>query len=127
MRLSIGGNFGVAPNPPQRVSSVARRFSAAAVSVSSSTSGTGASAGSPIDRSGRRTSDDANWSAMDSARSRSCDHVRAIVVTTWEKLGIPSRGSGGKYVPAKNGRASGVVKTLSGHPPCPRIAISASM
>ena len=40
---------------------------------------------------------------------------------------MPWRGSGGKYVPAQNGTASGVRKAFSGQPPCPVIACTASM
>ena len=46
---------------------------------------------------------------------------------TCRKLGRPWRGSGGKYVPPQNGRPSGVRKTVSGQPPCPVSATTASM
>ena len=37
------------------------------------------------------------------------------------------RGSGGKYVPPKNGSPSGVRNTVSGQPPCPVRETTASM
>ena len=43
------------------------------------------------------------------------------------QLGMPIRGPGGKYVPPKNGTCSGVMNTLSGQPPWPVIAWTASM
>ena len=36
-------------------------------------------------------------------------------------------GSGGKYVPQKNGSPSGVMNTVIGQPPCPVIACVAVM
>ena len=43
--------------------------------------------------------------------------------STCRNAGIPCRGSGGKYVPPKNGSPSGVRKTVIGQPPCPISAI----
>ena len=40
---------------------------------------------------------------------------------------MPWRGSGGKYVPARNGIPSGVMKTVIGQPPCPVSACVAAM
>ena len=37
--------------------------------------------------------------------------------STWVNAGVPCRGSGGKYVPAKNGSPSGVRMQVIGHPP----------
>ena len=43
--------------------------------------------------------------------------------STWRHDAMPIRGSGGKYVPPKNGAWSGVRKTFSGQPPWPVIAL----
>ena len=43
------------------------------------------------------------------------------------KLGSPWRGSGGKYVPPRNGSPAGVRKTVIGQPPWPVIDTTASM
>ena len=48
--------------------------------------------------------------------SRRSVHACRTAASTCEKDGMPPRGSGGKYVPAKNARPSGVVKTESGQP-----------
>ena len=49
------------------------------------------------------------------------------LLSTWAKAGICGRGFGGKYVPPKNGRPSGVRKTLMGQPPEPVSDWTASM
>ena len=64
------------------------------------------------------------WLSMSSLRAR---HVSATARSTSGKLASPCRGSGGKYVPAKNGRASGVMKTVVGQPPEPVIPTAASI
>jgi hypothetical protein len=43
--------------------------------------------------------------------------VAIAAASTRGKPGIPNLSCGGKYVPAKNGRWSGVRNTVSGQPP----------
>ena len=46
-------------------------------------------------------------------------YASATAVSTCRKPGSPWRGSGGKYVPPKNGSPSGVRNTVIGQPPLP--------
>ena len=62
-----------------------------------------------------------------SISSRRVRQASAMASRTCVHAGIPGRGDGGKYVPAKNGTWSGVQKTFSGQPPWPVIACTASM
>ena len=54
-------------------------------------------------------------------------YASETATSSWAKLGSPCRGSGGKYVPPKNGSPSGVRKTVIGQPPLPVSATTASM
>ena len=65
--------------------------------------------------------------ACERISSRCSSQAAPIAVSTCGQAGMPWRGSGGKYVPAQNGTASGVRKAFSGQPPCPVIACTASM
>ena len=64
------------------------------------------------------------WRETSPRRSR---YASETAVSTCWKLGSPCRGSGGKYVPPRNGSPSGVRKTVIGQPPCPVSATTASM
>ncbi len=59
--------------------------------------------------------------------SRRSVHAWAIPVSTCRNDGSPCCGTGGKYVPAKNGLPSGVRNAVNGQPPLPVIACAASM
>jgi hypothetical protein len=65
--------------------------------------------------------------ADETIRSRSSRQARAISRSTSTKAGRPHCDRGGKYVPPKNGRRSGVSHTLIGHPPAPVVACTNSM
>ena len=69
----------------------------------------------------------ANSSAWVSTSSRRCPHTSVRAASTVRKDGVPARSAGGKYVPPKNGRRSGVRNTLIGHPPEPVTDWTASM
>ncbi len=119
--VECGGNFGARPKPPQRSSNCPRRTRSAS-SSSPSTSGSAEGAVSALRRSApTRVS---AWRATSSRRSR---YASATATSTCRKAGIPRRGSGGKYVPPKNGSPSGVAKTVIGQPPWPVRATTASM
>ena len=59
--------------------------------------------------------------------ARCVRYASATAVRTRGNPGMPCRSSGGKYVPPKNGRRSGVRNTLIGQPPEPVIACTAVM
>ena len=65
--------------------------------------------------------------ACERISSRCSSHAAPSALSTCGQLGMPCRGSGGKYVPAQNGMPVGVRNAFSGQPPCPVIACTASM
>ena len=116
-----GGNFGAPPKPPCRASNEAAR---AAVRR----------AGVPADRGTCPRAAATAWLAATSSARRaatfsiSLRRVRqssASASRIVRKPGRPCRSSGGKYVPAKNGRRSGSRKAESGQPPRPVISWTA--
>ena len=116
-----GGNLGERPKPPQTGSKTARRFSSAR-SSSSAASGSG---------DGRRRELERMCSTRFALESRTSSrlsrHASATASSTCRKAGRPWRGSGGKYVPPKNGSPAGVTNTVIGQPPWPVSATTASM
>ncbi|GIW73141.1 MAG: hypothetical protein KatS3mg102_2683 [Planctomycetota bacterium] len=58
---------------------------------------------------------------------RRCRHNSATRCNTIINEGRPCRGSGGKYVPPKNGSPSGVQNTDKGQPPSPAVACTNAM
>ena len=83
------GNFGALPQPPYVGSNVARRLCSAATSTESVS-------GSFDGRSSAewRTASTSCAAARETSSRRS-RHASAIESSTWRKLGIPCRGSGG--------------------------------
>jgi hypothetical protein len=59
--------------------------------------------------------------------SRSDCQAAAICERMDANPGRPRPGSGGKYVPPKNGRRSGVIHTDMGQPPAPVVACTKVM
>ena len=103
------------PKPPQRRVELPRASSRSASASSSSCSGS---------RDGSRSADCAQTRrrAFAPARptsSRRSRHASATARSTCRNAGSPWRGSGGKYVPPKNGSPSGVRNTVIGQPPLP--------
>ncbi len=66
-------------------------------------------------------------SACASTSWRRCSHTSLSAARTVRNDGVPPRSAGGKYVPPKNGRRSGVKNMLIGHPPEPVMDWTASM
>ena len=88
-----GGNLGAPPKPPKFGSNWAARF----CSASSITPADGASSGA---RTFAGALSPSTVRGADSRiSSRRVLHASATPSSTWRKLGIPCRGSGGKYVP----------------------------
>ena len=109
--MDAGGNLGGPPNPPQTGSNAARRDDTAPVSrpvVSGSVE--------PVRSLDSRIAS-TSLPACSSRSPRRLLYASEIASSTWRKLGMPCRGSGGKYVPPQKGRPSGVRKTVIGQPP----------
>ena len=77
-------------------------------------------------RRAREPGEDLPSLLLDLRRAARCQAF-ATPITTCGQDGMPLRGSGGKYVPAKYGTPSGVRNAFSGQPPRPVIACTASM
>ena len=120
--VGAGGNFGArAPAAVERVEVVAERARGRRERRVGERLARGLELGRARDRRGERArlvGDVVAPVAVDVRRRRS---------STWRNEGRPWRGSGGKYVPPKNGSPAGVRKTVIGQPPPPVSATTASM
>ena len=115
------GNLGAPPKPPRSPSNACCRRENAA-RVISSVSGSLEALSSPT-----RAMCSAIFAPCVTTSSRRSVHASAIPPSTCGNDGSPCCGTGGKYVPAKNGSPSGVRNAVSGHPPLPVMAWAASM
>ena len=120
--VDAGGNLGAPPKPPQRGSNVGADPAHGLVQER---------LGERLRRTARASLAERIASSSDAGLAR--DVVAAVAVGVGDadeqlaEAGSPCRGSGGKYVPPKNGSPSGVRKTVIGQPPLPVSATTASM
>ena len=91
------GNFGARPQPPQRSSKPERRPRTASLRSASVSGSRDASM-----RADART-ESVSASACRTTSPRRSRYASDTERSTWRKLGNPCRGSGGKYVPPRNG------------------------
>ncbi len=101
-RSGDGGNLGAPPKPPCSSSKMRSRL-ARPSSTRSAVSGSDEAARAALPR---------RYSAIcvdcSRTRSRSLRQTSESATSTWRKLAMPCRGSGGKYVPREEGRAVGL-------------------
>ena len=109
-----GGNFGAPPQPPHCGSKPRAQFRCASAS-----SAVRRAAPATAARRAPERMCSASSSAERSTSSRRSRQASETARSTCWNDGSPCRGSGGKYVPPKNGSPAGVRNIVIGQPPLP--------